>query len=73
MILQMLLDCSSGSFYIKGIEDNSYKTKQLIASTGDGEIIFLFKQNEFVINSRWQEYFSKFPIGVDEYCIDDTL
>lgn len=73
MILQILLDCSSGAFYTYGIEDIAYNTKQLIVSTGDGEIIFLFKQNEFVINSKWQEYFSKFPIGVDEYCIDDTL
>lgn len=73
MILQILLDCSSGAFYTYGIEDIAYNTKQLIVSTGDGEIIFLFKQNEFVINSKWQEYFSKFPIGVDDYSIDDTL
>lgn len=72
MILQIMANCVYGNFYSNG-QYNEIIDKPIIVSTGDGEIIFLFKQNEFVINSKWQKYFSKFPIGVDEYCIDDTL
>lgn len=73
MIRHILGNCAGKDFHIDDIKSSIYDNKNIIVTTGDGDIIFLFKQGEFIINKNWQNYFSKFPLIVENYTIDDDL
>lgn len=48
-----------------------YSEDEIIVTSSTGEIIFMMKNKELVIDNKWQDYFSIFPIIPKDYKVED--
>ena len=50
-----------------------YSEDEIIVTTSTGEIIFMMKNKELIIDYKWQDYFSTFPVIPKDYRVEEDL